>query len=118
MSTDLEKPVTPSLGSKEAPIEGVVEEGNVVEAGDNQLLGAFPCIKCAESRRIITNQHGRSPAWLQARIEASIFDRRNFCHRLQYHGLAPLYRVDSVVFDSSWARGHGLGMSLVRLEEI
>jgi amino acid transporter len=39
MSTDLEKPpASPPSDSKEAPIEGTIEEGNVAEAGDNQLL--------------------------------------------------------------------------------
>jgi hypothetical protein len=43
MSTDLEKPpASPPSDSKEAPIEGTIEEGNVAEAGDNQLLGVFP----------------------------------------------------------------------------
>ncbi|QKX61549.1 uncharacterized protein TRUGW13939_08701 [Talaromyces rugulosus] len=39
MSSNLEKPpVSPPSDSKEAPIEGTIEEGNVVEAGDSQLL--------------------------------------------------------------------------------
>jgi hypothetical protein len=43
MSSDIAKPpASPPSDSKEVPTEGTIEEGNVVVAGDNQLLGVFP----------------------------------------------------------------------------
>lgn len=66
MSTDLEKPPVSSVGppsdSKEAPIEGTIEEGNVVEAGDSQLLGVFPFLKALDLCRV-ADWSDPQPSW-------------------------------------------------------
>lgn len=85
MSTDLEKPPVSTVGppsdSKEAPIEGAIEEGNVVEAGDSQLLGVFLYVNALGLCKI-ANWPDSSPAGLQAGVEASVLDRPDLRYRL------------------------------------
>lgn len=100
MHPDMEKTATRLSHSNVPPPELLA--GNA----DTELLGQY--LQFPRIRNLLTE--GYSETWLQARASPQLYNDRSLWHRLQYHGLASIHRIDTRIFDPSWACGHGMGL--------
>jgi hypothetical protein len=85
------------------------EHGGHPEVVDDiNLLG-----KCRASSFDAQNADYNSRTGVQTGAATTVFDFRNLCGRVQYHGLGSLDRVHDCIFTPSWASWDGLGSSPV-----